>query len=400
MSENINPTPVHEERCRCTIAQIVSPIVGAGLMIFLMLYMSGFFASGLVGPDTTAPVLKLSLVPNETATAEAVEIPIIYRAMGTVESKITANVAAQIQARILTVKVDEGDHVKKGDLLITLDDEEFVARRNQAQSALDAAAASVIEAQQGLIAAEANYERAKLEYERYAKLFKDKAATPEQKEGIDAQYRQAKASVEQAKQAVQGAQASVKRAQQVLREAEIMLGYTKIYSPMDGIVSQRLADPGDLALPGKPLVVIYDPHGLRLEAVVRETLIGHVKTRRKFEVEITSLGCKLEGSVEEIVPTADPVSRTFVVKVALPFREDLYPGMFGRLLIPIGKRKAILIPKECWQRVGQLDTVVVKDGKKWRRIYVKVGQERGDKVEVLSGLNGGETLGILEREER
>ena len=90
MSENVNPTPACEERCRCTIAQIVSPIVGAGLLVFLMLYMGGFFSSGLVGPDTTAPVLELSLVPDKTATAEAVEIPIIYRAMGTVESKVTA----------------------------------------------------------------------------------------------------------------------------------------------------------------------------------------------------------------------------------------------------------------------------------------------------------------------
>jgi len=402
MSDNTAPqNPTHnEEHCQCTIAQIVGPIVGAGLLVFLMLYMSDYFAKGLVGPDTTAPVLKEQIVPDATAKAELVDIPIIYKAMGTVESKTTAKIAAQVQARVLTVKVDAGNHVKKGDLLITLDDEELVAKRDQAASALLAAQAQVIKAQQGLLAAQANFTRAELEHKRFEELAKNKAATAQQKEGVEAQYRGAKAAVEMAKMAVQGSQAGVKQAQDILNEAEIMLAYTKIHSPMDGIVSERKADPGDLAVPGEPLIVIYNPHALRLEALVRESLIEDVKKCNSLDIIITSLNCKVKGKVDEIVPTADPVSRTFEVKVLLPTREDLYPGMFGRLIIPTGTRKAVLIPANCFQSVGQLDTVVVKNGKLWERIYVKIGQRHGDKLEVLAGLNGGETLGIMERKQR
>ena len=133
---------------------------------------------------------------------------------------------------------------------------------------------------------------------------------------------------------------------------------------------------------------------------MRESQIESVRQKLSLDVLVTSLDRKVQGSVEEIVPFADPVSRTFLVKVALPPQEDLYPGMFGRLLIPIGTRRTVLVPRACWQRVGQLDTVVVKDGEDWRRIYVKTGQVQGESVEVLAGLKGIETLGIMGREER
>ncbi|MBW2206410.1 MAG: efflux RND transporter periplasmic adaptor subunit [Deltaproteobacteria bacterium] len=95
-----------------------------------------------------------------------------------------------------------------------------------------------------------------------------------------------------------------------------------------------------------------------------------------------------------MVPSADPKTRTFLIKVGLPSVIGAYPGMFGRLLIPAGKRMAVLIPAAAVRRVGQLETVMVKEGDAWRTIYVKIGQAHGDKVEVLSGLHGSETLAL------
>jgi RND family efflux transporter MFP subunit len=162
---------------------------------------------------------------------------------------------------------------------------------------------------------------------------------------------------------------------------------------MTGVVSKREAEAGDLAYPGRPLFVIHNPKGLRLEASVREGMIGRVKRDQRVGVELTALSKTVEGAVEEIVPSADPLSRSFLVKVALPVTEGLYPGMFGRLRIALEERSTVLVPPSAVSQVGQLKTVrVLKDGR-WLRRYVTLGESAGDQVEVLSGLEGGETIG-------
>jgi multidrug efflux pump subunit AcrA (membrane-fusion protein) len=97
--------------------------------------------------------------------------------------------------------------------------------------------------------------------------------------------------------------------------------------------------------------------------------------------------------VEEIVPMADPLTRTFLVKAALPETPGLYPGMFGRLFIPMGTRQAVVAPRAAVRRVGQLEMVTVMDDGVSRAYAVKTGQAlEGGYVEILSGLSGSETL--------
>ncbi|MCP4349961.1 MAG: HlyD family efflux transporter periplasmic adaptor subunit [Desulfobacterales bacterium] len=182
-----------------------------------------------------------------------------------------------------------------------------------------------------------------------------------------------------------GTEAGIKHAQEVIKEAEIGLGYTEIKAPESGEVLKRLVEPGNLALPGKPLVILQITGSLRLEAYVREGLIRKVKPGAELQVAITTLNETANAKVEEIIPYADPQTRTFLVKVSLPHITGLYPGMFGKLLIPVQEHQVVAIPGKAVRNVGQLELVSIREKNTWKTRFVKTGKKIGDKVEVLSG---------------
>ena len=165
-----------------------------------------------------------------------------------------------------------------------------------------------------------------------------------------------------------------------------------ITAPEDGEILGRLAEPGDLALPGKPLIIIQTAAHLRMEAYVREGLIRKVGPGTRMSVYINTLDKTLDAVVEEIVPYADPQTRTFLVKTTLPPTPGLYPGMFGRLMIPVKVHDAVVIPEAAVRRVGQLELVSVRDQDAWHCRYIQTGNRIDAGLEVLSGLSGGETL--------
>jgi multidrug efflux pump subunit AcrA (membrane-fusion protein) len=152
-------------------------------------------------------------------------------------------------------------------------------------------------------------------------------------------------------------------------------------------------EPGDLALPGKPLVALRTSGALRLEAHVREGLISRVIPGTSLIVEIETLNRQLDATVEEIVPYADPDSRTFLVKASLPVVDGLYPGMFGKLRIPVDRQRIVTVPWRAVKRVGQLELIQVQSGDGWQLRHVKTGERLGDRIEILSGLDGTETIG-------
>jgi multidrug efflux pump subunit AcrA (membrane-fusion protein) len=149
-----------------------------------------------------------------------------------------------------------------------------------------------------------------------------------------------------------------------------------------------------MALPGKLLMVLQTSGFLRLEAYVREGLIKLVTPGSHLSVKIETLGKTTEAEVEEIVPYADPQTRTFLVKAALPHMAGIYPGMYGKLLIPVREQPTVLIPQKAVHQVGQLELVKVKVDTGWQTRFVKTGRTIGNQVEILSGLSGSETLGL------
>lgn len=342
----------------------------------------GVEPAGLPAPARTAPVRRES-------------VPVVEEAVGTVRSATVVAVSSQVSAQVLEVKRRPGATVRKDEPLVVLDDRELVARKAQALQAVEAATAARRRAEQAKAQGEARLRQATLRNDRMKALAASKTVTPEVAEAAEADWLSAKAAVADAEASIAAADAQREQAAQVVAEAEIALSRTKIASPIDGVVSERAVEPGDLAWPGRTLLVVLDPAAQRLEARVRESLIARVGKDQALEVVVPAAGATAVGKVAEIVPSADPLSRTFTVRVDFGPVAGVHAGMFGRLRIPAGRRETVVVPRAAVARVGQLESVVVEEGGRWLRRLVATGLDVGaDGVEVLSGLSGGETVGL------
>lgn len=373
--------------------RFLSLLCGIAALVLLMLYMADVFVPNKIEPGRLS-VEKQMWTPKAAVRAVRETAPDFYEAPGTVRPRQETRVESRVQGRIVDVLVRPGDVVKTGDRLVILDSRELQARLEQARQAVLSARARRDQARQGVNAAEAAFKRAEAAYNRVKTYFKSEAATKQQMEEAEASFHQARAGLSQANEGLKEGNAGVKQAEKGVEEARIVQNYTEIRSDAHGQVAERLAEPGDMAFPGKPLLVLQTRGALRLEALVPEGMIHRIKMGESLKVVVTAIKKRLSGPVTEIIPTADPATRSFLVKVGLPETKGLYPGMFGRLMVPVGEISVVWIPENALERVGQLEMVHVKSGEGWVRIYVTTGRVFDSRVEVLSGLNGGETVAV------
>lgn len=356
----------------------MSPPPLARLLALLLIPGAGARAA----PGELAPVVSLAVEAHETA-------------VGTLRPVAEAVVSAQVSGVVQEVRAQEGSEVATGTLLAVIDDRELAHRRAQATGALAQAQATASAATHERSAARALLARARLEHGRVSKLFAGKVATPQQQEQADAELAAAEASARAADEAVTAAQAGAERARAALDELEVQLGHARVRSPLAGVLADRMVDPGDLAWPGRALFLVQEPSRLRLEADVREGLTPRLARGDRLEVRVDATGRDYPGTVAEIVPTSDPGSRKFRIKVALPPQppgSGLLPGMFGRVRIPLGTRPAVLVPAAAVRRVGQLELVEVAGAGGVETRFVRLGEAYGESLEVLAGLAPGERV--------
>ncbi|WDP90721.1 MAG: efflux RND transporter periplasmic adaptor subunit [Desulfobacter sp.] len=351
--------------------------------------------SGSIPPGRSEGSPASQAAMQHTVQVEEQYIARTHAAVGTIRPLTETRIESQVSGQVLSVEVAVSSRVKAGQVLVILDNRQLSARLEQSKEGLAYAKKGLNQARKARDEAKAGLDQAHAAYLRTKTLF-DKDVVPSQKLEIDrAGYLQAKARLERAKEGVGAAATGVRRAEEVVREARIGTEYAEIRSPSDGVVVERLIDPGDLAVPGKPLVVIQTSGALRLEARVREGLISEIIQGKTYDVEIQTIGTKARATIEEITPYADPDTRTFLVKAALPDTPGIYPGMFGRLLIPVEKEATLLIPEAALTRVGQLEMVHVKRADKgFESVYVKTGRRFDDKIEILAGLTPKDTIGF------
>lgn len=331
--------------------------------------------------------------PQHITRVETADINQVYEAVGTIRPLTESVIESQVSAQIISITSVPGKAVKKGQILIELDARRLNARLKQAKEGLSVSKNKLKQANKSMEEAKAGLDQARAAYQRTRKLFEADIIPPQKLEIDKSVFLQAKARLEKAQEAELAAISSIRKARQVVKEAGIALGYARITSPADGIVAERMADPGDLAVPGKPLLIIQTSGSLRLEANVREGLISRIGLGKPYPVKIETINKTVISNIEEIVPYADPATRTFLVKASLPVTPGIYPGMFGRLLIPVEKEKTLLVPQKAIRRIGQLEMIRVKKDKTWQSVYIKTGKSFDEKTEVLSGLIGNETIG-------
>jgi RND family efflux transporter MFP subunit len=268
---------------------------------------------------------------------------------GTVKAASAATLMARVPGVVGRITATPGTAVAAGTVLVELDALEIAAKRDQAKAVAAQAAA--------------DFERSKL-------LFEKQALT------------KAEFDASQARAAGSAAAAA---------EAEIMVGYTRITAPFAGVVVRKHVEIGDLLAPGRPVIDLEDPASLRLEVEIPESLAARVVVGTKLRVQIAALD--LEAAVVEVTPAADPVSRTVLVKLALPPEaKGLRSGQFGRVTIPVSEGKQLSVPSSAIVRRGQLDAVfVVQDGIARLRL-VRLGGSDGASTAVRAGLKPDETV--------
>jgi RND family efflux transporter MFP subunit len=170
-----------------------------------------------------------------------------------------------------------------------------------------------------------------------------------------------------------------------------MRDYSTLAAPFSGVVITRTVEPGNLAMPGSPLLSIEQDGLYRLEASVDESRLASVRVGQAVEAVLEG-DRRLNARVSEIVPSVDAASRTYIVKLDLPATSQLRTGMFGRAIFPLSTQKIVAVPQDALMERGQLQSVfVVEDGAVHTRL-VTTGRRTGAAVEVLSGLNAGEKV--------
>lgn len=352
-----------------TVFKIAGIALALALLGAVMAYLAGFFETKI--PTDFSGVVR-NAVDGRVYPVKSTREPLIEQAAGTVRAKVETVISPVITASISSISVRAGDEVEQGEVLVKLDARELSVRVDQAHQTVTSAQAILL--------------RVEKDFERVRRIFKtDPGAV-------------SKAELDRTEATLRTAQADLLRAQRQEDEAKTALSYSTLVAPISGRVVERYADPGDTARQGEPLLRIYDPLTLRLEASVRESVASNLVKGAKLTARIDALDKQLEAVIDEIVPLADPGSRSFLVKVSLAGGNGLYPGMFGRLLIPMGQTEKIYIPLDAVTHVGQLNFVTVMTKQGPVRRYIRLGaQGDKDRVEVIAGLVPGEEIIISAR---
>ncbi len=341
-------------------------------------------------PDATPAADAAAPLAVRTATVRSAAITDAADAGGVVQARTTATVAARVMAPVRAVRVAPGDRVRAGQVLVELDGRDLVA-------AAASAAAGASEAREGAAAAAAEERAAqaalvlaRATHARIAALAAKKSATAQELDEASAALAAAEARAAGAAARVQAATSGITRAASASDAAGATASFLLVTAPFDGVVTEKLVEPGNMATPGLPLVRVEDTRGFRLEARVDEARAGRVAVGAAVEAVLDGpdgRAVTVSGTVAEMSRAVDAGARTFLLKVDLPAGTAVRSGMFGRVRLPGPPRTALTLPADALVTNGQVTSVfVVEDGVARVRLVRVAG------TEVQAGLADGDTV--------
>lgn len=320
------------------------------------------------GPPHSQPEAAPSVAAS-LAEAQRIDVTDTIELQGTVEAERTAAVSARVMAMVSRVHVRAGQRVERGELLLEIDPQ-------AAQGQVAQAAGALSQARAALALAERNFER-------FQALAEAQAASELEVDLARMQYEQARGAVEQAEGAVAAASS--------------LAGDARVVAPFAGRVARKMVEVGDLAAPGRPLVLIESESGRRLVLSVPESLMREAGLRLgdALRVRIDALADleDWQGTITEMTPGADPASHAFEIKLDLP-SDEIPTGAAGRAWVPTRTRPAVVVPAGAVLRQGGMTLVVVRqaDGRTASRVVTRGRDLPDGRVEILSGLSGGESV--------
>ena len=327
-----------------------------------------FLLAGLAAWAGTASFASAS-EGLQTVTVQYREVPETYSVEGLVQATRQSTVSAQISGRVKQILFDVGDTVKKGQVLVRIDERE-------AQQAVSGSEAQALRAQAALQNAKANYERAR---QLFAQKFISQAALDKAQSDYEMARAQAAAS-----------EANV-------RQSRIARGYTAVVAPYSGLVSARHVELGEMVTVGTPLMTGFDPSQMRVIVNVPQYMLEKIGKAPEVSVELPSLGRWTQAKSVTIQPVADPRTHSTQVRINLsPHEAGVYPGMFVRAYFTIGRANKLLVPVSAVLHRGEVVGVyVVGDKDRLELRQVRLGEPDGHgKVEVTAGLNPGERVAV------
>jgi RND family efflux transporter MFP subunit len=358
-----------------------------------LLMLAGAALLGCNEPEPLAGSPVGQAIPVQLAPAHEEPLDALYRTSGTVRGRTTAVITSKTLGYVRSVDVRAGDRVRAGQVLAVLEANDSTASVRRAQAGFEQSREARAEAQNAVTAAEAALGIARSTHERIAAL-RASAVVPEQElDEAEARLQGATAQAEMARARLRMSGSRISQAKAELGEAQAALDYSRIVAPFAGQVIERRVEPGNLASPGQPLVVLEQEGGVLVETAVEESRTSSVSLGDAVTVEIEVLGKPVVGVVGEIVPTVDVASRAFLVKIDLPKElAGLRPGLFARVSFRTGKKTALVVPASAITRSGALDRVFAVEADRLRLRMVTLGEAQGAWIEILSGIAAGERV--------
>lgn len=334
-----------------------------GITLIALQSCSGKKEEKSTANDTTVEV---------TVTSPSQQLNNAINASGQLEANQTAAISTRVMGRITSLTVKVGDHVNKGQVLATISDEDFKAKRAQTQAMIAEAEAAMNAAQKDV--------------DRFTALYKQQSATAKELDNVTLQYNSVKAKMEAAKQ--------------MRNEVNAMMAYTTLTAPFSGIITQKNAETGSIANPGMPLLMIEQSGNLQVSVAIAENDINKVKLGEAATVNIKSTNKNFIAKVSQINPSSQFSGGQYIIKLSIPenAKQGLYAGMYVNVNIETKDKitvqtDAVLVPVSSIIHKDELTGIYTVSTSNTALLrWVQLGKIYGDKVEVLSGLNKNETF--------
>jgi RND family efflux transporter MFP subunit len=342
------------------------------------------------------PVNDAAAIAVSQGRVDVRDVASSFEAGGVVQARATAFIASRVMAPITRVHVNPGDHVRRGAALVTLDAREIQANKERAEAASLSAVEAARAAEADVHGADSALILARAAHNRMASLQAKRSATAQELDQAVAALAAAEAQRESAQARLAAANATHDAAQASVAAATVNATYAVLTAPFDGLITERRTDPGSMAAPGVPLLILEDPATYRLAVQLDEARASLVHIGATVSVRLDNTpddgNVWSSGRVTEIA-RLDPVSHAFVVKIDLPPTASLRSGVFGRARFSGASRHALTVPTSALIRRGQLTFLYVIEAEGRARLRpISVGSADHDRTEVLAGLREGDAI--------